>query len=39
MLLLTEDTSQADIESALNEIRQDSAVAQPPVCFAVEELI
>lgn len=39
MLLLTEDTSQADIESAINEIRQDSAVAQPPVCFAVEELI
>lgn len=38
MLILTENASQSAMESALNEIRQDPAVAQPPVCFAVEDL-
>ncbi|MBP5300677.1 MAG: homoserine dehydrogenase [Victivallales bacterium] len=38
MLLLTESASQSDIESALNEIRQDPATAEPPICFAIEDL-
>ena len=38
MLLLTEAASQSAIESALNEIRQDSATAEPPICFAIEDL-
>ncbi len=38
MLLLTENAPLAAMESALNEIRQDSNVTQPPVCFAVEDL-
>ncbi len=38
MLILTEQAAQADMDSALNEIRQDPAVAEPPVCFAVEDL-
>ncbi len=38
MLMLTDVACQADMERALNEIRQDSAVLEPPVCFAVEDL-
>ncbi|MGN0866457.1 MAG: homoserine dehydrogenase [Oligosphaeraceae bacterium] len=38
MLLLTEKASQSAMDGALNEIRQDSDMTQPPVCFAVEEL-
>lgn len=38
MLIVTEIASQAAMESALNEIRLDSAIAQPPICFPVEDL-
>lgn len=38
MLILTDVASQAAMESALNEIRLDSAVAEPPICFTVEDL-
>ena len=38
MLLLTEKASQSAMDGALNEIRQDSDMTQPPVCFAVEEM-
>ena len=38
MLMLTEAATQSAIESALNEIRQDPATAEPPICFAIEDL-
>lgn len=38
MLVLTETAVQASMDSALNEIRQDCAVTEPPVCFAIEDL-
>ena len=38
MLLLTEKASQSSMDGALNEIRQDGDMVQPPVCFAVEAL-
>ena len=38
MLLLTEKTTLAAMEGALNEIRQDADVTQPPVCFSMEEM-
>ncbi len=38
MLILTDVASQAAMESALNEIRLDNAVAEPPICFTVEDL-
>ena len=38
MLLLTESATQSAIESALNEIRQDPATVEPPICFAIEDL-
>ena len=38
MLMLTESATQSAIESALNEIRQDPATVEPPICFAIEDL-
>ncbi len=38
MLMLTEKTTLAAMEGALNEIRQDADVVQPPVCFSMEEM-
>ncbi len=38
MLMLTEKTTLAAMEGALNEIRQDTDVVQPPVCFSMEEM-
>lgn len=38
MLLITEKTTLAAMEGALNEIRQDADVTHPPVCFSMEEM-
>ncbi|MBO7741450.1 MAG: homoserine dehydrogenase [Victivallales bacterium] len=38
MLVLTDKANQANMDSALNELRQESFIMEPPVCFAVEDM-